>query len=141
MTTVRLAAVRDEALSLDEVFDAVRDPAAGGVVLFVGVVRDHDDGRGVTALEYSGHPTAAQELRRVAERIGTEEDVVALAAVHRVGDLVVGDLAVVVAVAAGHRDAAFTAGRRLIDELKEQVPLWKHQVFELGEPEWVHPTS
>ncbi len=134
---MRLADVRDTALSLDEVFDAVRDPAAGGVVLFVGTVRDHDEGRDVTALDYSAHPRAAAELRRVAERVAAEEDVVAVAAVHRVGDLAIGDLAVVVAVSAGHRAEAFAAGRRLIDELKEQVPVWKHQTFEAGDAVWV----
>ncbi|MGJ9413658.1 molybdenum cofactor biosynthesis protein MoaE [Aeromicrobium sp. CF4.19] len=139
METVRLTDVRDEALSLDEVFDAVRDDGAGAVVLFTGVVRDHDGGRDVQALAYSGHPTAAAQLRRVAERIAEQEEVTALAAVHRVGDLAIGDLAVVVAASAAHRDAAFTAGRRLIDELKSEVPIWKHQAFASGEPEWVHP--
>lgn len=139
MTAVRLTDVRSTPLSLDEVYDAVRDPAAGGVVLFTGVVRDHADGRAVSELQYSAHPTAERELRVVAERVAHEEDVQAVAAVHRVGDLAVGDLAVVVAASAAHRDAAFVAARRLIDELKEQVPLWKHQVFATGDPEWVHP--
>ena len=141
MTHVRLADVRDSPLSLDEVFDAVRDPAAGAVVLFTGVVRDHDGDRDVTALEYSAHPSATDRLREVAERIATTEDVEAVAAVHRVGDLAVGDLAVVVAAAAGHRQAAFVAARRLIDETKAEVPLWKHQLFTAGDAEWVHPTS
>ncbi len=137
MSQVRLAAVRDTALSLDEVFDAVRDAAAGGTALFVGTVRDHDEGRGVTALAYSSHPTAAERLREVAQRVADEEDVVAVAATHRVGDLAVGDLAVVVAVSAGHRAEAFVAARRLIDELKAEVPVWKHQTFEAGDAVWV----
>jgi molybdopterin synthase catalytic subunit len=140
MTTVPLAEVRETPLSLDEVYAAVSHPAAGAVVLFTGVVRDHDGGRDVTSLDYSAHPTATAELRRVAEAIADQEDVRALAATHRVGGLVVGDLAVVVAASAAHRAAAFTAARRLIDELKEQVPLWKHQVFASGDPEWVHPS-
>lgn len=137
MSSVRLVDVRDTALSLDEVFEAVRDPAAGGVALFVGTVRDHDDGRDVAALQYSAHPSAVQQLREVAERVAHEEDVVAVAAVHRVGDLVIGDLAVVVAVSAAHRAEAFTAGRRLIDELKAEVPVWKHQTFGAGDATWV----
>lgn len=140
MTRVRLADVRDSPLSLDEVFDAVRDPAAGAVVVFTGLVRDHDGDRDVTALEYSAHPSAAERLREVAERIATSEDVEAVAAVHRVGNLAIGDLAVVVAAAAGHRQAAFVAARRLIDETKAEVPLWKHQLFAGGDAEWVHPT-
>ncbi len=137
MRSVRLVDVRDTALSLDEVFEAVRDPAAGGVALFVGTVRDHDDGRDVAALQYSAHPSAVQQLREVAERVAHEEDVVAVAAVHRVGDLAIGDLAVVVAVSAAHRAEAFAAGRRLIDELKAEVPVWKHQTFGAGDATWV----
>lgn len=137
MSQVRLVDVRDTALSLDEVFAAVRDPAAGGVALFVGTVRDHDGGRDVAALQYSAHPRAVQQLREVAERIADQEDVVALAAVHRVGDLVIGDLAVVVAVSAAHRAEAFAAARRLIDELKAEVPVWKHQTFDAGDATWV----
>lgn len=137
MSSVRLVDVRDTALSLDEVFEAVRDPAAGGVALFVGTVRDHDDGRDVAALQYSAHPSAGQQLREVAERVAHEEDVVAVAAVHRVGDLAIGDLAVVVAVSAAHRAEAFAAGRRLIDELKAEVPVWKHQTFGAGDATWV----
>ncbi|RYY47484.1 MAG: molybdenum cofactor biosynthesis protein MoaE [Actinomycetales bacterium] len=137
MRSVRLVDVRDTALSLDEVFEAVRDPAAGGVALFVGTVRDHDDGRDVAALQYSAHPSAVQQLREVAERVAHEEDVVGVAAVHRVGDLAIGDLAVVVAVSAAHRAEAFAAGRRLIDELKAEVPVWKHQTFGAGDATWV----
>ena len=73
-----------------------------------------------------------------AERVATEPGVIAVAAVHRVGELAVGDLAVVVAAAAGHRTEAFGASRRLIDELKAEVPLWKHEVFVDGETAWVH---
>lgn len=137
MSAVRLSEVRETPLSIDEVFDAVRDPAAGGVVLFVGVVRDHDEGRDVTALDYSAHPSADAELRAVAEDVATDDGVIALAAVHRVGDLQIGDLAVVVAVAAAHRGEAFAAGRRLIDDLKERVPIWKHQSFTAGDAVWV----
>lgn len=137
MSAVRLSEVRETPLSIDEVFDAVRDPAAGGVVLFVGVVRDHDEGRDVTALDYSAHPSADARLRAVADDVATDDGVIALAAVHRVGDLEIGDLAVVVAVAAAHRAEAFAAGRRLIDDLKATVPIWKHQTFTAGDAVWV----
>ncbi|WP_245527729.1 molybdenum cofactor biosynthesis protein MoaE [Aeromicrobium marinum] len=134
---VRLIGIRDTPLSIDEVFAAVRDPAAGGVCLFVGVVRDHDGSRDVTALEYSSHPSAADRLTEVATAVSTVDDVIAVAAVHRVGPLAVGDLAVVCAVAAGHRPAAFAACRRFIDELKDQVPVWKHETFLDGDATWV----
>jgi molybdopterin synthase catalytic subunit len=136
---VRLLAIRDTPLSVDEVFAAVGDDAAGGIALFVGTVRDHD-GRAdvtVTGLSYSAHPTAEAELRRVAEKVAADFPACALAAVHRVGDLRVGDIAVIVAVACPHRAEAFAASRRFIDDLKHEVPIWKHQVFSDGSEEWV----
>jgi molybdopterin synthase catalytic subunit len=135
---LRLLDIRDAPLSLDEVFDAVRDPAAGGVALFVGTVRAVDQEQTVEQLSYSSHPSALDRLTDVATRIADECDIVALAAVHRVGDLAVGDLAVVVAASAAHRAEAFEAGRRLIDELKAEVPVWKHQTYSDGEAIWVH---
>jgi molybdopterin synthase catalytic subunit len=138
MSQIRLIAIRDTALSVDEVRNAVADPAAGGEVLFVGTVRDHDAGHGVTALGYSAHPSAEAELRRVAgDIVAKHPDVLGLAAVHRTGDLAVGDLAVVVGVSCAHRAEAFHACRALIDELKATVPVWKHQQFTDGSDEWV----
>ncbi|MEJ7635758.1 molybdenum cofactor biosynthesis protein MoaE [Aeromicrobium sp.] len=137
MTAVRLIDIRDVPLSLDEVYAAVTDPLAGGICVFVGTVRDHDEGRDVAALGYSSHPTARDRLRDVADRIAVECDVVALAGVHRTGDLAVGDLAVVVAASAAHRAQAFEACRRLIDELKTDVPVWKHQTYVSGDAAWV----
>ena len=137
--TIRLLAIRDTDLSVDEVFRAVGDDAAGGTALFVGTVRDHDGGSTteVTGLAYSAHPSAEEELRRVAEKVAADFPVRALAAVHRVGDLQVGDLAVVVAISCPHRAEAFAACRRLIDDLKREVPIWKHQRFADGTEEWV----
>ncbi|WP_093803325.1 molybdenum cofactor biosynthesis protein MoaE [Streptomyces sp. Wb2n-11] len=134
---IRLLAIRDTPLSVDEVFAAVGDDAAGGTALFVGTVRNHDGGADVDRLGYSCHPSAQDELRRVAEKVAVDFPVRALAAVHRVGDLEVGDLAVVVAVSCPHRGEAFEACRRLIDDLKHEVPIWKHQTFSDGTEEWV----
>jgi molybdopterin synthase catalytic subunit len=134
---VRLVDIRDTALSVDEVLAAVSDAAAGGVTLFLGAVRDHDENKSVTGLEYSAHPTALDQLADVAEEVGREYDVLAVAAVHRVGQLAIGDAAVVVATAAAHRGEAFEASRALIDRLKQRVPIWKHQLFADGTDEWV----
>jgi molybdopterin synthase catalytic subunit len=134
---VRLVDIRDTPLSVDEVLAAVSDAAAGGVTLFVGAVRDHDENKSVTGLEYSAHPSALEQLADVAEEIGREYDVLAVAAVHRVGELAIGDAAVVVATAAAHRGEAFEASRALIDRLKQRVPIWKHQLFADGTDEWV----
>jgi molybdopterin synthase catalytic subunit len=137
-----LVDIREAPLSVDEVFQAVQDPAAGGTAIFVGTVRDVDptvDPQAtVVRLDYSSHPSAVDKLREVVERVAAESGVIAVAAVHRVGELAVGDTAVVVAAAAGHRAEAFGASRRLIGELKAEVPIWKHEVFVDGETEWVH---
>ena len=137
MSVVRLIAVRESELSVDEVRAAVADPAAGGIALFAGAVRDSDHDRGVSGLSYSAHPSAVDELRRVAEVIAEKYPVIGIAAVHRVGDLAIGDLAVVLAVSCPHRGEAFDACRNLIDILKASVPIWKHQRFDDGTAEWV----
>jgi molybdopterin synthase catalytic subunit len=137
VSVVRLIAVRESELSVDEVRAAVADPAAGGIALFAGAVRDNDHDRGVTGLSYSAHPSAEDELRRVAEVIAEKYPVIGIAAVHRVGDLALGDLAVVLAVSCPHRAEAFDACRDLIDILKASVPIWKHQRFTDGSAEWV----
>lgn len=138
----RLVDLRDAPLSVDEVFQAVQDPSAGGTALFVGTVRDVDPtvdaSATVVRLDYSSHPSAVIKLREVVERVAAESGVVAVAAVHRVGELAVGEAAVVVAASAGHRAEAFSACRRLIDALKAEVPIWKHEVFVDGETAWIH---
>ena len=135
---LRLLGLRETALDPAEVLAAVDDAAAGGVNLFVGVVRDHDHGQSVGHLDYTAHPTALDRLREVATGVAEEFEVVALAAVHRTGHLEVGDIAVLVAASAAHRGQAYDASRALIDRLKATVPVWKHQVFEDGREEWVN---
>lgn len=134
---IRLLEVRDAPLSVDEVLQAVADPAAGGVASFVGTVRDRDADRTVARLDYTAHPTVTDVLHRVAEQVCAAYPVIGLAAVHRTGSLRVGDLAVVVAVSCPHRGAAFDACRKLIDDLKSTAPIWKHQLFADGSEEWV----
>ena len=138
---VRLCDIRDTPLDVAEVLAALGDPGAGGLTLFVGTVRDHDDHGGeseaVTGLEYSAHPTALQRLAEVCDSVAQKYDVRGIAAVHRVGELAIGDAAVVVATTAEHRGDAFEASRALIDELKATVPIWKHQRFADGTDEWV----
>ncbi len=134
---VRLAEVRETPLDVAEVMAALEGAADGGVNVFVGRVRDHDGGKGVTGLDYSAHPTAVDRLREVCAAVAERHDVDAVASVHRVGRLAIGDLAVVVGTAAAHRDAAFAATRDLIDTLKAEVPIWKHQRFGDGTEEWV----
>ena len=134
---VALADVRDHALSVDEVLDAVRDPRAGAVAVFVGAVRDHDHGAAVRALAYSAHPSAIEAAGAVAQRWAGTPGVVRVAVVHRLGPLEIGDLAIVAAASAAHRAQAFEVCRGLVDDVKATVPIWKHQVFAEGTEEWV----
>lgn len=136
-SAVRHARVVTSGLSVDEMLESVKDTSVGGIGLFVGVVRDLDEGQGVVSLDYTSHPSAEERLRACAERVAARHDVVSVAVEHRVGHLVVGDLAVVVAVGAVHRGQALDACRDLIDELKKQVPIWKEQQFTSGSTEWV----
>ena len=147
-SVVRLVDIRDVPLDVAEVVDSLDDHAAGGLTLFVGKVRDHDrpapgareepaPDKPVTSLDYSAHPTALARMREVCERIAAEHDVHGVAAVHRVGHLELGDVAVVVATTASHRGEAFAASQALIDTLKSEVPIWKHQRFADGDEEWV----
>jgi molybdopterin synthase catalytic subunit len=130
--------VGTEPLVIAEHEAAVADSRAGAVVSFAGVVRDHDHGRGVVRLEYEGHPSASDVLRAVAEEIAADPDVIAIAVSHRVGPLEVGDIALAAAVSTAHRAAAFAACARLVDRVKEKLPIWKHQVFADGTDEWVN---
>jgi molybdopterin synthase catalytic subunit len=117
---------------------AVAHPAAGAVAVFHGVVRDNDHGRGVTTLEYEAHPSAGAVLAEVAAEIAADPEVHAVAVSHRIGVLGVGDVALVAAVSSAHRAVAFAACARLVDEVKERLPVWKHQLFTDGTDEWVN---
>jgi molybdopterin synthase catalytic subunit len=134
---VVLARISTEPLDLDAHLRAVDDNASGALTTFVGRVRDNDPdaATAVVALEYSAHPDAEQTLHGIAERaIGDTGALVAVS--HRIGRLGVGDAAVVIAVASGHRDAAFTVCREVIEQIKHELPVWKRQVESDGTTAW-----
>jgi molybdopterin synthase catalytic subunit len=138
MTLVARAAITDQPILLAEHEELVSHQAAGAVVGFAGVIRDHDDGRQVTRLEYSAHPSAADVIAEIVTEVAAQSyGVRTVAATHRVGTLQIGEPALVVAVAADHRHAAFDACARLVDAIKAQLPVWKHQFFADGTDEWV----
>ncbi len=112
--------------------------AAGAVVSFAGVVRDHDHGRAVVSLDYEAHPSAVDVLKQVAEEVMEDPHVYAVAVSHRVGSLGIGDVALAAAVSCAHRGEAFEACRWLVDEAKARLPIWKHQRFADGTDEWVN---
>lgn len=133
------ATVTEEPLDVAEHAALVDDAAAGAVVTFAGVVRDHDHGRGVTALDYEGHPTAAAVVEKVAADVAASfPGVRALAVTHRVGPLGIGDVALACAVAGEHRREAFDACSELVDAVKRELPVWKRQEFTDGTEEWVN---
>jgi molybdenum cofactor synthesis domain-containing protein len=138
---VLLATVTEEPLSVDEHAALVADAAAGAVVTFAGVVRDHDHGRGVRDLEYVGHPTAKDVVAEVVAELAAKYapgGVRAIAVSHRIGHLAIGDVALAVAVAAEHRAEGFAACSDLVDEVKRRLPVWKRQSFADGTEEWVN---
>jgi molybdopterin synthase catalytic subunit len=133
----RLFELRDTPLSLDECYAAVQRPEAGGVALFIGTVRNQNQGQDVVRLEYQAYPSMAQkELGAIADEIERERPGTTLACLHRTGSLAVGDIAVICAASAPHRGDAFAACRELIDRLKARVPIWKREHGESG-PYWI----
>lgn len=134
--TDRCAAIVAEPIDEDAVRVAVEAPNCGAIALFCGVVRDHDQGRGVLSLDYQAHPDAERFLAECCERI-TRETGRAVAATHRVGSLQIGDVALYAAASAPHRAEAFDACERLVELIKHSVPIWKRQRFADGASEWV----
>jgi molybdopterin synthase catalytic subunit len=134
---VVLVAVTDDPLDVAVHEAAVAGPVSGAVVTFSGNVRDHDGGKPVRGIEYVGHPSAADVLAEVVADVTARSDVDAVAVSHRLGELGIGDAALVVAVAAAHRQEAFAAAALMVDEVKHRLPVWKRQVFTDGTDEWV----
>jgi molybdopterin synthase catalytic subunit len=123
-----LVALRDAALSVDEAIAHVSHPGAGAVCAFLGTVRDNSEGRAVVKLEYEAYATMAlAEMRRITAELSAEIEGVRLAVVHRTGALGVGEIAIVCAASAPHRDEAYRACRGLIDRVKARVPIWKRE--------------
>jgi len=116
------------------------DDRVGGYASFEGWVRDHNDGRAVTALHYEAYAALAErEGEAIVEEALGRFDILHAACVHRTGELGIGELAVWVGVSAAHRDAAFAACRWIIDEVKSRVPIWKQERYAQGDAGWLHP--
>ena len=130
------AEVTEAPISVTELADAVQDAAAGAVVTFEGVVRNHDADRAVTGIGYSCHPTAGRIVEQIARDVAQAGRVRALGVVHRVGDLAVGDAALAVAVSSDHRAEAFAVCGQIVEEVKKRLPVWKRQTFTDGTAQW-----
>jgi molybdopterin synthase catalytic subunit len=131
-----LSLIVEEPIDRAELEAFARSDRDGALVVFEGVIRDHDHGDAVTALDYRAHPDAAAFLARICAELAAATGL-RVAAAHRIGRLVIGDVALVAVVAAPHRAEAFAACARLVDEIKTGVPIWKKQHLAAGEAEWV----
>ncbi len=137
-TPVRLrAALTDGPIDTAAVTDAVSSPTRGAVLLFLGTVRNHHGGRPVERLTYSAYRSMAEErLLRIVREIEAEGDDLALAIVHRLGEVPAGEASVAIAAASPHRTAAYEASRRALERLKKEVPIWKRERYAGGEEAW-----
>lgn len=138
VTVIRHVVVSEARIDAAALERLVDDSRAGAVVTFSGNVRNHDHGRSVRSLYYEGHPSAQQVLEDVAAGIAADFELVALAIEHRIGDIAIGEAALVVCAAAAHREQAFAACAAAVDRTKDALPVWKHQVFADGTDEWVN---
>jgi molybdopterin synthase catalytic subunit len=138
MANIASVIVTTDVISVADLATAVRSNVSGAVVTFSGDVRDNDHGRAVASLAYEAHPTAQSLLEKVAREVADRHEVLSVAVAHRHGPIPIGESALVAAVAAKHRQAAFDACTELVDEVKAQIPIWKHQVFTDGTDEWVN---
>lgn len=134
---VILAELSEEPLTPARAEAEVWAERAGAVVGFSGIVRNHDQGQSVQRLSYTAHPSAAEAIAQVAVDVAARFPTVRVWVAHRVGDLAIGDHALVAAVASAHRAEAFQACAELVEQTKEQVPIWKEQFFADGSKEWV----
>ena len=137
-SAVLLASVTADPIATGVLRDAVAASTHGAVVVFEGIVRDHDHGRTVTGLEYQAHPEAERFLSATCTAVLAEHPGVRIATAHRHGALQIGDVAFVVAVGAPHRGDAFLVCSLLVDRVKAELPIWKRQQFADGTHEWVN---
>jgi len=136
-TALPRTALTDEPLDVVAVADAVRDPACGAVLVFLGTVRDSHRGRTVTRLTYTAYrPMAEKRLRRIVDELEGGSDHLHAAIHHRLGEVPAGEPSVVIAVASPHRAEAYETSRRALERLKTEVPIWKREHYADGEAHW-----
>ena len=138
MGKVVQALVTAELINSTDYQELVSDNSAGATVTFTGDVRNNDQNKTVLSLEYEAHPAAQEILEKVATELVKKHDVLKVALAHRIGLIPIGETAFVVCVSAKHRKEAFTACSEIVDEVKKQIPIWKHQVFADGTDQWVN---
>jgi len=132
------ALVTKDKISVDSLTESLKTNNAGAVASFSGDVRDQDSGKQVTSLTYEIHPTAQSVIEEITHRIAAKHDVVGVGVAHRYGEIAIGETAFAVIVTAVHRGPAFAACEEIVSTVKEELPIWKYQVFADGTTEWVN---
>lgn len=132
------AQVTDSVITAQALAGQVKSDVAGAVVTFSGDVRNHDQGKAVTSLNYEVHPSAQSVIEKITNEVCANHEVINVAVAHRYGAIPIGESAFVVAVAAAHRGAAFAACTELVERVKAELPIWKFQEFSDGTTEWVN---
>jgi molybdopterin synthase catalytic subunit len=138
MVQIMRAEVTTAVINVFELANLIRDESCGAIVTFSGDVRNHDCGKEVVSLTYEIHPSAPEKLTEITQSVAEKFQVQKVAIAHRFGEIPIGQTAFAVAVSAHHRESAFDACSALVNEVKEQLPIWKHQVFKDGSDEWVN---
>ncbi len=138
MPELMRADVTTDLISITALSALVTDERCGAVVTFTGDIRNHDGGKEVSSLTYEIHPSAGDKITEITQTVIKNTDVVKVAVSHRYGEIPIGQTAFAVAVSAVHRESAFQICSALVDEIKAQLPIWKHQVFRDGTDEWVN---
>lgn len=131
-------ALVESAINIGQLSQEVESRHCGAVVTFSGNVRSHDKGRDVRSLTYEIHPSTAAVLDQVVKEVCARSEIINARVVHRHGEIPIRETALFVAVSAAHRKTALTACSLLVDEIKDHIPIWKHQVFSDGTDEWVN---
>jgi molybdopterin synthase catalytic subunit len=135
-------ALVDNAIDVAALYASVVSPSVGAVSMFLGTVRDLNDGRPVTGIEYEAYrPMAQSELERIVGEVKQATDGLTVAVVHRLGTLQVGEISVAIVAAHPRRTAAIRSAERIIEEIKQRVPIWKLEHYVDGERQWVDPTT
>lgn len=130
--------ITETPIQVQDVLDSVGGAADGAIVVFLGTVRDHNDGRPVRGMRYDAYRGMAEQvLTRLATDVSVQLGTDRVAVVHRTGELAIGDISVALAVSSPHREQAFAAARALIEQLKQQLPVWKHEHYADGESVWL----
>ena len=132
------AVVTDAPVHIQELSKLVANPHSGAIVTFCGDVRDHDGGKEVASLLYEIHPSAPEQIKLITQSVIGRFEIEKVAVAHRYGDIAIGETAFAVAVSAAHRQAAFDACSAIVNAVKDQLPIWKHQKFTDGTDEWVN---